>query len=208
MSFELLHEFKGYRSYAKRNGGRGFCLGMSYLWVKGLITGKAPDLSQPDLKEAQKEQRKYEGFTVSRNAAAQSGANILCQYFCFQKNVEFIKANIFCEVAEGHGAAAAMVNALAFPPDKIAILIGWVLDNRESHSADAVEFIADSGHAGALIKFGENIYFYDPNYGVFIWRSTSGASLCLDLEFHMRAMGYGLRVKILGAMKCKPGSKN
>ncbi|WP_409278004.1 hypothetical protein [Pseudomonas defluvii] len=191
MCFELLCPSVGYQEHARASGEQGFCYGMSYLWIKGVVSGEIKNLRQPVFAAAQKEQRKYETFLVSRK----DRENILYQYFDFQRNTELCSIN--SSIAKGNAAANDMVNALASSPGNVAVLVGWHCI--EKNPADS------TGHATALARLNGVVYFYDPNRGFFKWKQTPGATLVGDLVHYMtKVLRYSPRAELIGALECKP----
>lgn len=204
MSFQVLDELWLGRVQGEGNGEEGFCVGMAYLWSRGLITGESTHLLRhPDVLQAKLEQARYENV-----ASALQEINGDCNYYRLL-DVELSTKALDCDVACGHDAAKKMVNSFTEASCRTAILMTWYYGRRSGCWGHFGKLIASSGHAMALIRLEGGVYLYDPNKGVFKWNPKAGMSLKSDLKHFMTVMlRYGADAKMSGALKFGPRSGN
>jgi hypothetical protein len=196
MGFVLEHSAVNYLDGLAATKSVGNCMGQCCLWAMELISGNIQSLVQPCISAGGALHREY--INTTAHAKFYQDGDVR-----FWRSLEGrVPKNINCKIAKNRNKAEKLLGSLENFSGNAVIVMGWEIENTAHCLSSLGVFNAQGGHALAALKLKHNgsVYLYDPNYGVYQWCRSPGASLMFEIQQFIRDKDYGMAAQLDGAM--------
>lgn len=160
MAFFLKHKAFGYKQYMQLKKSKGICFGLASYWILDIASGKKKDLTP--VSHLNSTAFEFQGVYEIVEQQINSDRVIFETLGKQVSSIEGVTYSVHMPSFSIFGNDTQLKNRVSRIPGEsessILCLLGWKLD-------------CGGGHAVVIFKNknDKNIYFYDPNDGVYKW---------------------------------------
>ena len=175
MSLKLIHKPINYKQFIDtRNGSKGICTGISVDWIVSIMGNKISSLGPPEPfnGEGRSRHKSYYDFFASRRIWQLCDIEAAYAKKVFKRELG-LPTKTSGSIVINSNLKRMLLRVPEYKGLNVSVLLSWKFGK--------------GGHAVAVFKnkMDEQIYFYDPNFGVYEWSHTN-LDLYYEIKLHMR----------------------